>query len=774
MLEDKGDASKGVAVATSGGLAADWTNRLYLPEDLWAYQPLRQVNVPVISDATHPIDAFLVLYQERKGITLRASEADSRTLVRRVCFDLTGLPPTAEEIAAFLADREPGAYERLVDRLLASPRYGEQQARHWLDVTRYADTSGFSNDFERPHAWHYRDYVIRSFNHDKPYDEFIIEQLAGDELDPADPEMRIAVGYLRMGPWEHTAMTVAAVTRQQFLDDVTHHVGVSLLAQGLRCASCHDHKFDPVPTRDYYRIQSVFATTEFADREVAFLPEENTSGFPAARSVVERRIQDLRARQHELVRRGDEALAAFLKKKGVAKVEDLPPDQRPKRDYLGWTEGISQADMTLRKVYRKQNEYLKRELSRFKPVAFSVDSGPAGNTGKIAVLRILKGGSLESPGDAVSPGVLSAVWGSNDQAQPTSWNTITANRHGRRLEFARWVASDQNPLTARVLVNRVWQQHFGRGLVATPSNFGKMGARPTHPDLLDWLAGQFMKQGWSIKTLHRLIVTCAAYRQAGEPVDADKLASIDSKNDLLSYYPVRRLAAEEIRDAMLAASSELNPEMGGPGIFPEIHWEVALQPRQIMGAMAPAYMPSLNRKDRNRRTIYAFRYRTLSDPWLEVLNRPVSELSCERRDETTVTPQVFALFNSEFSANRALAMARSLEDAADGPEKRIALAFQRLYGREPRDEETQLCKNHLAKRSEYYRDHPAEPQPLPRNIERSMVEELTGELVRWEEELKALDSYERDYMPWEASPATRALADVCLVLMNSNEFLYLR
>ena len=282
----------------------------------------------------------------------------------------------------------------------------------------------------------------------------------------------------------------------------------------------------------------------------------------------------------------------------------------------------------------------------------------------------------------------------------TGRSRATGTRSPRSRRAAGWSSRNgwpatSNPLTARVLVNRLWQQHFGRGIVATPNNFGKMGAKPTHPELLDWLASRFMEQGWSIKDLHRLIVTSEAYRMGSEPVDFEKVAELDARNELLTYYPVRRMAAEEIRDALLQASGELNLEMGGPGVFPEIHWEVALQPRQIMGSMAPAYLPSPFRKDRHRRTIYAFRYRTLPDPWLEVLNRPVSEISCERRDETTVSPQVFALFNSEFAANRALAMARSLEEAEKERAERIRLAFSRIYGRAPSERELDACHLHI-------------------------------------------------------------------------------
>src|SRR5206468_8634670 len=293
------------------------------------------------------------------------------------------------------------------------------------------------------------------------------------------------------------------------------------------------------------------------------------------------------------------------------------------------------------------------------------------------------GGSLASPADEVMPGVLSAMFGSNDRLSPSDWNSVPQSADGRRLALARWIASRENTLTARVIVNRVWQQHFGRGLVATPNNFGKMGARPTHPELLDWLATWFMDNGWSLKKLHELIVTSAAYQQASERPDIDQLRERDSKNDLLAYFPPRRLAAEEIRDAMLSVSGELNTEMGGPGVFPELNWEVALQPRQIMGSMAPAYVPSRTRAERNRRTIYAFRIRTLSDPMLEVLNRPGSETSCERRDETTVTPQVFALFNSEFAATRALAMAGRLLNDHSSVAERIDAAFRAVYGRRP-------------------------------------------------------------------------------------------
>jgi hypothetical protein len=821
----------GVRITTSGGLSPEWDNRTYEPDAVWAYRPVRKPDVPTVGNAVpgvprtdntdrspqNPIDAFLLERLRAKGIAGFAPRADRRTLLRRVAFDLTGLPPLPDDVEAFVSPSLPRSvspspeedrererrrdrekYAGVVAKLLNSPHYGERQAQHWLDVVRYADTAGFSNDFERPHAWRYRDYVIRSFNADKPFDQFITEQLAGDELDADDAEMLIAAGYLRMGPWEHTGMTVAAITRQQYLDDVTHHVGVSLLAQGLRCCACHDHKFDPLPTRDYYRMQAIFATVQFAERPAAFLESENTAGFEAARAQVQARLDQVLAAQAALKKKNQDAIAAFLAEKGVKSLADLPEDQRPKQDYLGGTFGLTKADLSLRKVYQKSQQYLERELKRFEPFALSVYSGPLNNyqsprplyaipaklEGDVQLVHILTGGSLESPADPVTPGVLSAMVGEN--------LSIPETTAGRRLALAKWIASRENTLTARAIVNRVWQQHFGRGLVATPNNFGKMGSRPTHPELLDWLATWFMDNGWSLKRLHELILTSEAYRQQsdildfGLPIlDSPAVASnpkskiqnpksIDPQNRLLWHFPPRRLSAEEIRDAMLAASGELNRDMGGPGVFPELNWEVALQPRHIMGSVAPAYIPSRTPHERNRRTIYAFRIRTLADPMLEVLNRPGSETSCDRRDETTVTPQVFATLNSEFAANRALAMASRLSKEHDSDAGRIAAAFRLVYGREPTNVESDRCLAHLVRMTEHHRQHPPEPTELPSNVKRGMVEELTGEMVHWDEDLSVLKDYQRDLMPWQADAQTRALADVCLVLMNSNEFLYVR
>src|SRR5262245_29920079 len=433
-------SSSGIKIATSGGRSADWDNRTYDPEAVWAYQPLKEANTPLLP-SLNPIDSFLLTALRAKGVSGFAPPADPQTLLRRLTFDLTGLPPKP-------LDLENGSKDEAdVERLLSSSQYGEQQARHWLDVVRYADTAGFSNDFERPNSWRYRDYVIRSFNADKPFDRFILEQLAGDELDPSDAELAIAVGYLRMGPWEHTGMTVAAVTRQQYLDDVTNHIGVSLLGQGLRCAACHDHKFDPVPTRDYYRIQAVFSPVQFVERPTPYLPNENVSGFESAKALVEQRLAQLQEAQAALRKKNRDAIAAFLAEKGVKSISDLPAEQRPKEDYLGGTFGLSKTDLSLRKIYQKSQAYLERELKRFEPYALSVYSGPSNGytsikqlydvpshrDGIVPVVYILPGGSLASPADEVTPGVLSAMFASNDRFSPSERNSVPTKTEGRRL-----------------------------------------------------------------------------------------------------------------------------------------------------------------------------------------------------------------------------------------------------------------------------------------------------------------------------------------------------
>ncbi len=646
-----------IRIRTSGGTSDDWTNRRYAPADLWAYQPLQSVHVPPSNGASefdHPIDAFI----NRKLTTVElvaADQAETRTLVRRLSYSLTGLPPSAHTDSDELGTE--AELDHYIDRLLESPHCGERMAQHWLDVVRYADSNGFSRDDFRPDAHRYRTYVIEAFNDDKPFDQFVREQIAGDTTANVGQD---AVSFLWMGPWEQTAMSVAAVTRQLWLDDVTNSIGVTFLAQQLRCASCHDHKFDPIPTRDYYRLQAVFAETKHHIKEGRF---------------------------------------------------EIKP-QRP------------------------------------------------------AETHILTGGSLESPAETVEPGVLSVL--STTADHNATWDEHDHNR----AALADWIAADHNPLTARVYVNRVWQMHFGRGLVATPNDFGKMGARPTHPELLDWLAGWFIENGWSTKRLHRLILTSDVYRRSSSHPRMDQVEQTDPSNKLLSYFPSRRLTAEEIRDSMLAVSGELNPAVGGPSVYPEINWEVAFQPRLLMGKIAPPYEPSPKKADRDRRSIYAVRIRNLGHPLMEVLNRPGSEMSCERRDETTVTPQAFTMLHGEFVHERALALAKRIHNETEDTSNMIDRAYQSVYGRRPTEKETGLARKHLQKMKQLHEQHPVIAKPLPQTLTLANVAERTGEPQTKTFQLKKLAKYEEDLKAWDANTTERALADLCLVLFNSSEFLY--
>ena len=709
--------------------------------DKWAFQPLTQ-------PAGATIDQFIRDLLARKNITA-AHRASRRTLIRRATYDLWGLPPTASDIDNFINDPAPDgqAFAKLVDRLLASPHYGERWGRHWLDVVRYADTGGFSNDFERPNAWRYRDYVIRAFNQDKPYNQFVLEQIAGDEFAGSEPEKLVAVGFLRMGPWEHTAMSVAAVTRQEWLDDVTHSTAATFLGITMECARCHDHKFDPLPTRDYYRLQAVFATTEFADRPAPFLPGEVKPDFAAGRALMETLQQrvDLRIEEYRQL-----TLTRVAQKLGLSNPDAIPPERA--REAAKKFELITPEEFERFKIFQKRKELYARSVTRYSPIAFSVTDGRSE-----AETHILPVGNLQTPGERVTPGVPGAVM------VPASLKTeVPQTIQNRRLPLAQWIASPDNPLAVRVIVNRIWAWHFGRGIVATPNDFGKLGKRPTHPELLDWLCRYFLDHHWSIKEMHRLIMLSDAYQRDSDPA-SDAALKADPEGALLSYFPPRRLDAEEILDTMLADSGELSPDSGGPGTLPEINLDVANQPRQIMGTLTPAYRPSPTRAERNARMVYAFQKRGLPNPMIEVLNGPSFNESTPGRDATTIPTQAFAMLNGSFANHRALALAAHAES--------IERVFILAVGRRPSPKESTLTLDFLRRREAYYKQHPAPPEPAPKPLVRSITSELTGAPVQVEEDQLPVP-YESDLQPSQVSPHVRALADIALALFNSNEFAY--
>ena len=790
---EKWAAEDGIQVKTSGGLSADWTNRRYKPEGLWAYQPVKKPEVSETGPAA--IDA-LIRSRTPEGLAA-APPADPVTLIRRATFDLTGLPPTPEEVEAFVANPDMTA---LIDRLLASPHYGERMAQHWLDVTRYADSSGFANDFERGNAWRYRDYVIRAFSGDKPYDEFIREQIAGDEIDPADPEKIIATGFLRMGPWELTGMEVAKVARQRFLDDVSNSVGETYLAHSLQCARCHDHKFDPVPTQDYYALQAVFATTQLAEREAAFLPGENVDGFEERKY-----LEETRAAYQETMRRLDAVLLENAQRwfrengKDPSVWNDAVEQVRRKADVFGAARnlltqrGVSESEFPpklvgftpeqfgLERVARKGLERLKWELERYEPFALAVYNGrtpevkavyqpvrlPAKRMteGELEETCILVGGDPFASGAKVKPGVLSVL--ADVQAGP-----IPQEIEGRRKAFAEWVASPANPLTTRAIVNRVWMWHFGEPIAGNPNNFGSTGKLPTHPELLDWLAATFVENGWSFKKLHRLILLSEAYQRSSEYPDLKLLAEKDPLGTSYAVFKPRRLSAEELRDAMLAATGELNRTLGGIPNRPEINLEAALQPRQVMGTFAAAWTPNPLPQQRHRRSIYALRLRGLSDPAMEVFNAPAPDFSCERREASTVTPQVFSLFNSQASSARALALATRVMKESSSDQAIMEHCYLLCYGRKPSPEELSACLAHWREMESAQAKVALTKVMPPLEVRRDAVEENTGEKFSFQEKLYANADFVPDRQPADCDVRTRALADVCLVLFNSNEFAY--
>ncbi len=782
--------SEGMLVETSGGLSDEWTYRRYKDENLWAFQPVKKPPVP--KGAANPVDAFIGRKLKAAG-SAPALQADFRTLVKRAYYDLTGLPPTPYQIYQFRLAWGRGAnkaWSALIDKLLASPHYGERWGQHWLDVVRYADTGGYSNDYERSNAWRYRDYVIRAFNEDKPYNEFVIEQLAGDELWGQQPEgkrnsaLLVATSFLRMGPWD-PAMVKVPEARQIFLDDVVNSVGQTFLSTTMRCFKCHDHKFDPLPTRDYYRMYAAFAGTQMAERHAPFLKKENLGRFTEQKTHVQGLLDFAREKTKELTGKREAAATEWFKKAGLEYVpleerKSLPDEKKPPRHV-----GLDHMEQGRLKV-REQDEWIwERRMERFQPMVQGVYNGPTPKNLNARTLRMPKkinknwqpeshiymGGSLQAPGKKVGPGVLSATGIAVSTAGDDPY-LIADKLQGRRLALAKWIAHPKNPLTARSIVNRVWQHHFGKPIAGNPNNFGAKGGKPTHPELLDWLAADFVEHGWKFKRLHRVIMLSKTYRQSGRHPQLKKLQTEDADNDLFAFHLPRRLTAEELRDSLLKVTVELNPAIGGLPVMPEINMEVALQPRMIQFSIAPAYQPSRTPDERNRRTIYAYRVRGQADPFLELFNQPNPNGSCEERDAAVVTPQAFTLLNSDVMSDRSIALAQRVETEMETLHLQVKRAVQLTFGRVPDKVEWESLKRYVLKMRAYHVKHPPEPVRYPTRITRSLVEELTGQPFEYEEILPVFNNYGPDKKPADVSANTRALADLCLLLFNSNEFIY--
>jgi hypothetical protein len=630
----------------------------------WAFQPLRDPPVPAVDDhgwARNPIDRFIVQKLAAEHLS-PASEAGRRGLLRRACYDLVGLPPAPEEVDAFLSDASPTAYEDMIDRLLASPRYGERWGRHWLDLARYAESDGHGGDRYRPEAWRYRDYVIRAFNDDKPYDRFILEQLAGDELAPGDFAALAATGFLRHWIYENNQREVREV-RAIILNDVTDVTADVFLGLGFGCARCHDHKFDPILQEDYYRMQAFFAALVPRDDLITASPREQMR-FQAAQARWEAATVAARSRLERL----EGPVRQFLMDR---EIRLLP--QELKDIYRTPRAQQSPLERQLTALIDRLKEGSGRSLDgQFKLMPEKASAWKAAQE-ELAAFDALRPEPLPAPmavtdvgaeapptvvpgsDDAVEPGFPTVLGGQTPHIEPPP---AAPDSTGRRTALARWIAAPANPLTARVIVNRVWQEHFGTGLVATASDFGRLGEPPTHPELLDWLASRFIEGGWRFKALHRLIMTSATYRQSALAVGTEAARREDPADRWLWRMAIRRLDAEAIRDTMLAASDELDLCLGGPSV--------------------DAALP--------RRTVYTKVVRYAPEPLLQAFDAPDAFVSIAQRDTTTTATQALSLLNGAWSLGRAEAVAaRVLEEhgrAFDEPAL-IERAYRLVLGRAP-------------------------------------------------------------------------------------------
>ena len=721
-------------------------------EKFWAFQRPVVVATPQVRNQAwvkNSIDAFILARLERTGL-IPAVEADRTILIRRLSFDLTGLPPTPEEVAAFLRDGRPDAYEMLVQRLLASPHYAERWAQHWLDVVRYADSDGFEYDDARPNAWRYRDWVIRSLNEDLPYDTFVQFQIAGDELAPTDHGALAATGFHRLGPLRlNSGNQDEEKNRQEMLVEMTDAVGAAFLGLTLGCARCHDHKSDPIPQADYYRLQAFFAATKFKDLSLA--SETEQAAHQKSMEQWKTEISELSEEISDIHRSCRERLLS--KKKATLPEEviialELPESKRT----LEQSQLVATASEALA-VTRDQIEKYLTEGEREARVALESkmqsikQKQPAPLPGVWAVVDssatapatvILKRGQVRLHGDIVEPRFPSAAAGGSTFEIPVNGTAGAVGPNGeastgRRAALARWISSEENPLVARVMVNRLWQHHFGRGLVATPNDFGRMGQRPTHPELLDWLVFEFINRGWSLKSMHRLMVTSATYRQSS--VRGGERIKIDPNNKLLSRMTRRRLDAEALRDAVLSAAGTLNPKSGGPGVFVPLSKEIASL------VYKGSWVPTPAESEHTRRTIYLFSKRNLPNPLLEAFDSPGKMVSCAVRPISTHTGQALALLNSPFlnQQSRTFALRLLLEQSLanrdpDDPLYATAIidrATRLALGRPPSVDEVELSRRFIERQTELLQEEAAgretrfAPSELPDGIDADFAEALT-------------------------------------------------
>jgi mono/diheme cytochrome c family protein len=673
----------------------------------WAFRKRVRPAEPKVNDGSwvlNPIDKFILARLEASGLK-PAPAANKVALFRRAHYDLLGLPPTPEEIDAFIADKSDDAYEKVIDRLLKSPHYGEKWARYWLDLVRYAETNGYERDNPKDSVWRYRDYIITALNNDKPYDQFVIEQLAGDELEKPTAESITATGIYRLGLWDDEP-----VDRLQAyydgLDDVIVTTSQAFLGLTVGCARCHDHKLDPIPQTDYYSMMAFFHN----------LKHGNTMRGVATDADKQRHAEQVK-KHGERIKAVQEQVAIIEKR--IFETFSNPEKEDAKDDVVRRRLLAQKRGKVLSKDELRQYVDLKDEEQRITRTQLpGLDKALAAqeNGDKGPETFVLLRGSAHAKGDKVEPG-FPAIISPGKAAVP---ETGRGGSSLRRMTLAKWITSPDNPMTARVMINRIWQHHFGRGIVRSASDFGYQGTPPTHPLLLDWLASEFIERGWSMKQMHKLIMMSATYRMSsqGNQAALDK----DPTNDLIWRQDMRRLTAEEIRDSILAVGGTFNPKMFGPNIFPPLPKEIlatASRPGAGWGKSSP--------EESARRSIYIRTKRSLRFAMLEAFDQPDTDTTCAARVVTTVPTQSLNMLNSQFMNEQADFLAKRIaEDRPEDVPAQVAQAIQLTTGRVPTEAEVKA--------------------------DLEFIEEL-----KTEEKLSPQD----------------ALRNFCLLILNTNEFIYL-
>lgn len=738
---------------------------------IWSYQPVKAAVIPSVSQqdwVRTPIDAYILAHLEEKGLT-PSPDTDKANFIRRATLDVWGVIPTPAEVQAFVDDDSDDAYEKLVDRLLASPKYGERQARKWLDLARYADSTGFQNDNDRLNMWRYRDYVINAFNSDKPYSRFIQEQLAGDELWPGDEQALIATGFMAQFPDNSNSRDLVQ-RKYQITTDITDTVGKVVLGQTLECARCHNHKFDKISQKDYFSFQAFFANIAPVDNIPVRNKGENEAQYEAQYAKWDEATKEIRAKQKAIIDTHREEALKYHKERYLTDSREAifkPKEQWTAQDR--WVNhrlanvtneaslqsffqerGESSDPKTFDKKIAEQwaeLEKLNKELRKFDELK------PSTSSNKISAMTelghadappsfVFAVGDHEKPQEQVEPAFPAAITDEKPDIKPLSFSS------GRRSALVKWLTSESNPLTARVYVNRVWDQYFGKGIVATVSDFGKAGEKPTHPELLDYLAGKFVKDGWSVKKLHREILLSSVYRQSSEAREEVKQA--DPENKLLAVFPRQRLEAEQVRDSLLVAANKLVDKVGGPSVYPPLPSAINTNYRnnnaQFQDRM---WRTSKDEQDHNRRSLYVFTRRSIPYPILDSFNMASPQEAHSKREVTTTPLQALTLFNSEviFDWSKSLA-GRVINEAGDDKSDRINHLYQILFARNASDDEIDTLQAFLEQQEQVIRDK-AKDGKFEVNVPAGVKDKKIDDPVR-----------------------AAAFVDLVHTVANSNEFIY--